>query len=398
MSVFISGQISEVKKQEIEDTLKEYKQDIEISKNDSPDNILRVISDVEMDLPQKTAVPTITFKSLKGFMELDINPFKLKRGEKIKNLHLYGKTVSFTGVMTPLLSKLTRLVLQMGGTIAYSKLRADYPIIDPSAAFANGGKYIKYQWIKALHESSHFIDPSEYFYSDGNSSSSPSQKDSPRSQIVIPLSPSNQQLQLVGTQSGSEVFKLTQMTPERSFSQRNILTSPRPVITIKKNDSNDEGASLSLLTSTQKTNESKDNDSTQSPSTPLRPTTPKPKSIEKPKEVNDEDVSPSSDNEEPFAFQWKGDDDNIPDIEDVELFAKEKIYIQSHRRENMSLNINEIRSKPLSFGSLVTFTQAPKTEEDTENEIVYDDISSKSSNDTSYTLSQDPLMALLKSK
>ena len=405
MSVFISGQISEVKKREIKEILQKFNEDFQITQNDDPNNILRVISDIEMGFSQKIPVPTITYNSLNCFVELDLNPFSLKRGEKIKNLHLYKKSVSFTGIVTPLLSRLTRMVLQMGGVIAYNKIRSDYAIIDPSNAFANGGKYIKYQWIQALYESFHFVDPSDYAYSDGSSTVSPSQKDSPRSQIVLPLSPSSGNLHFSEAKTGSQVFKLSQVTPERPNSQRNILTSPRPNYEIQRSQLNQSKACLSIIATPSPKSQESDREETNSSqilSTPLRHAIQKPR-IQKQDDDKDDISSSNSETEESHQDIDNNNDDNrererlkmniVKDIDDIQLFAKEKIFVLPHRRENMSRNDNDSMSKPIEMDSLIQFTQLPVSDdEQQETEIDYEGPSLK---DTVYTYSQDPLMKLL---
>ena len=340
MSVFISGQISEVKRQNIKSALLELNSNVHYSDKDNEKNVLRVVSDKEIDLPNKILVATVSASSIKAFVEKKLNPFNLKKTDRIKNLHLYGKTVSFTGITLPLLSDLSRLVLKMGGKISTPGSRIDYKIINPSSAFSNGAKCIKYQWLQVLIQSAHFVDPSDYLYSE---SSSPNSQLSSRSQGIIPLSHCSSRLQLVESQSLEEGIQLSQMF--KSFSQKSVIRSQdsftKPIIS-------------------------------------------KPPTPQISEEIEESECLEEDDGE--FEFQ-----EPEPEVNKIDVFAQTKLMIQRHRIENMP--VNRPQTKPISYESVIQFTQQNVDETSEEDSVGY--LCVPEDQQQTYTFSQDPLMKML---
>jgi hypothetical protein len=363
MSVFVSRQISAAKRKEAKEALLKFRSDAVFTDNDDTNNVLRVVSDLEIDMKQRLAIPTVAFGSLKYFAELGANPFKLKSDSKIKNLHLFGKFVAFTGITMPLLSELTRIVLKMGGNIAERYSRVDYRIIKPEKAFSNGIKYIKYEWLYALQQSPNFVDPKDYIFTDPSPSQSPlsqSISSNTKSQIPLLISPTCSKLLLVEA-SRVESSQLSQIS-KRSYSQRSIISSPEP-----------GNHKLSPKIAPPK-------------ATGLSDPAKYPEIESTKEEANESELESDSDSDN-FMFE------RVNDIKDIETFARTKICITPRLRENVCDNSKkDIKVIPLS--SVLDFTQMDD-DQDSEDEVYYSNERNK--NEKSYSADtpfQDPLPQL----
>ena len=366
MSVYVSPQISQAKKNEAKEILSKFNADTSYTDHDDLNNVLRVVSDNEIDMRQKSTIPTIAVGSIRAFSEKKINPFKLRNGEKIKNLHLFGKTVAFTGITMPLLSELTRVVLKMGGIIADRHSRVDFRIIKPEKAFSNGLKYIKYDWLYALQQSPHFVDPKDYIFADKTqtqSSLSQSIFELAKSQTPIVLSPMSSRLFLVET-SSEESSQLSQLS-FKSCSQRSNLSSPEQTGKSPLPEIRSQFVEI------------------KSPAPEARHAM---VSVQHTQKQQQEDEDEFSDDD--FMFET--------DLKDIETFARTKICVTPRRCENICDNSKK-ETKQITMSSVVDFSQVADEEHDSEDEVFYSKPAQKDSRrESNFTLSQDPLMKLLK--
>jgi hypothetical protein len=131
--------------------------------------ILRIISDFEFALLARDTAPFLTFSPLafRQLKSVHIDPlqFRLPNGvNRIKNVFLLGKTISFCLIPDPTQDRLRQLVHDMAGVVR-STSDVDFLVSSEPLKVGSKAVVVRPSWIDALWPSEIFISPGVFAFS-----------------------------------------------------------------------------------------------------------------------------------------------------------------------------------------------------------------------------------------
>ena len=379
-NVFLSNSIKEEKKSLIKEYLDSLGEEFRFVCSDLSSNSLRIVSDNEIYLQNRLKVPTVTFIGLRAVIEHGMNPYQLKPTDKIKNLLLIHKSVAFhNSIDTKTRSQLSRSVVLMGGSITDAGRRPDYCIGNPSLILSNQNTYYTPDWIVAMENSTHFIDPKQFMIQQI------SPKKTVSSQVLLSAfdSPSRiNPLVIVQSQSSAESQQQIRLFSQE-FSQR---THSRHGSPISKLPSQRQSQSSCIVPPPEPV--------VYDIEEPAEEDEDKEKKIEETEKQHVEENKNPEKVEKIVNEQPKKEEKEKPPKVDISSIRK---MINLRLKENQNANVNSpTEKKVINFDNVIQFTQKQIENDDSEEEVIdYEQETQQPPSQSQYFPSQDPLLNAL---
>lgn len=175
--VFLSPILSNGSVNEIKRVLELHYNDYEIVNRFSKEVVLRIAPINEIFFILKRTCFTITPLCFSQMTERKINPFFMKDHKDIMiNLFLQGKSIGFDGCSDKTIKDYSKKVKQMGGTVSKNPVF----IVSESTKLNRASTHIvSIHWLDALLNSSHFIEPKQFYISESSKRQNPNRKKDP---------------------------------------------------------------------------------------------------------------------------------------------------------------------------------------------------------------------------